>query len=111
MLRVHGVPSWLKVATGLVATAAAIVGWSLVTLQGSWLDDLEAKLAEARQVQATARQGRPQAEANATVGAQLQALERRREAIADRVETLESELQDKTIELATVGAKVEASDR
>ncbi len=40
---------WLKVAAGLVAAAAAIVGWSLVVLQGIWLDALETKLAEARQ--------------------------------------------------------------
>ncbi|MCZ6874989.1 MAG: SH3 domain-containing protein [bacterium] len=37
--------SFTKTALGLIATAAAVVGWSVVILQDNWLDGLENQLA------------------------------------------------------------------
>ena len=52
--------SFTKTALGLVAIAAAIVGWSVVILQDTWLDELENRVAAVDQKAAGTERGRPQ---------------------------------------------------
>ena len=102
--------SWGKIAAGLIATAAAIVGWSVVILQGTWLDDLERKLAEARQENAVATSARPQSSKSAPmVQEQPPALEIQRDEAMGRFEQLQTELDAKTAELASVRSKIDHS--
>lgn len=102
--------SWGKIAAGLIATAAAIVGWSVVILQGTWLDDLERKLAEARQEHAVATSARPQSSKSAPmVQEQPPALEIQRDEAMGRIEQPQTELDAKTAELASVRSKIDHS--
>ena len=58
--------SFTKTALGLIATAAAVVGWSVVILQDSWLDGLESQLAKIDQEAAVTEGGRSQVSATQT---------------------------------------------
>ncbi len=58
--------SFTKTALGLIATAAAVVGWSVVILQDNWLDGLENQLAKIDQEAAVTEGGRSQVSATQT---------------------------------------------
>ncbi len=88
--------AWTKTVLGLAVTAAAVVGWTVVILQDTWLDNLENKLATAQQESMRASDNKRPAARQTEVEADKKALVTSQTALA----SLQSEIDTAETELA-----------
>lgn len=88
--------AWTKRVVGLAVTAAAVVGWTVVILQDTWLNNLENKLAAAKQESMRASDNKRPAARQTEVETDKKALVTSKAALA----SLQSEIDAAETELA-----------